>query len=52
MDRTDQSGPKSKTPKQRERASQSPLADRVYDKISVRIASGEFKPNTKLPSET
>jgi GntR family transcriptional regulator, transcriptional repressor for pyruvate dehydrogenase complex len=27
------------------------LADRVYEQIAVRIASGEFRANTKLPSE-
>lgn len=51
MDRTDQSGSQKQDAEQRERAKPAPLADRVYDQISVRIASGEFKPNTKLPSE-
>src|SRR5512134_1921928 len=27
------------------------LADRVYEQIAARIASGEFRANTKLPSE-
>jgi GntR family transcriptional repressor for pyruvate dehydrogenase complex len=28
-----------------------PLADRVYEQLAARIASGEFRPNTKLPPE-
>jgi GntR family transcriptional repressor for pyruvate dehydrogenase complex len=35
----------------RERAKPAPLADRVYEQLSARIASGEFLPNTRLPPE-
>lgn len=35
----------------RERARPAPLADRVYDQLVGRIASGEFRPNTRLPAE-
>jgi GntR family transcriptional regulator, transcriptional repressor for pyruvate dehydrogenase complex len=35
----------------RERAKPVPLADRVYELVAARIASGEFRPNTRLPPE-
>jgi GntR family transcriptional repressor for pyruvate dehydrogenase complex len=39
------------TPERRERAKPAPLADRVYEQLAARIASGEFRPNTRLPPE-
>jgi GntR family transcriptional repressor for pyruvate dehydrogenase complex len=39
------------TPKRRERVKPAPLADRVYEQLAARIASGEFRPNTRLPPE-
>ena len=38
-------------PERRERAKPAPLADRVYEQLAARIASGEFRPNTRLPPE-
>jgi GntR family transcriptional repressor for pyruvate dehydrogenase complex len=51
MDRTDQSGSPDVEAESRQRARPPALADRVYEQITARIASGEFRPNTKLPSE-
>lgn len=51
MDQTENPGPIREATERRERAKPAPLADRVYEQIVARIASGEFRPNTKLPIE-
>jgi GntR family transcriptional repressor for pyruvate dehydrogenase complex len=38
-------------PETRRRPRPPALADRVYEQITARIASGEFRPNTRMPSE-
>jgi GntR family transcriptional repressor for pyruvate dehydrogenase complex len=48
MDRNGEAGV---PPERRERAKPAPLADRVYEQLAARIASGEFRPNTRLPPE-
>jgi GntR family transcriptional repressor for pyruvate dehydrogenase complex len=45
------SGQSPAAPKPGARTRQPVLADRVYEQIAARIASGEFRANTKLPSE-
>ena len=44
MDQTENPGPIGEAPARRERAKPAPLADRVYEQIVARIASGEFRP--------
>jgi GntR family transcriptional repressor for pyruvate dehydrogenase complex len=51
MDRTDRTDSPADDAGPRDRARPPPLSGRVYDQIAARIASGEFKPNTKLPPE-
>jgi len=50
----DRNGEAADGPQSRERAERkrpAPLADRVYEQVAARIASGEFRPNTRLPPE-
>ena len=51
MDHTDRQGPPAEETGQRQRVRPPALANRVYEQIAARIASGEFRPNTKLPPE-
>jgi GntR family transcriptional repressor for pyruvate dehydrogenase complex len=51
MDRTNPTTGNNGEPQVTRRARPPVLADRVYEQIAARIASGEFRTNTKLPSE-
>jgi GntR family transcriptional repressor for pyruvate dehydrogenase complex len=51
MDRNSDAGVPPESGERRERAKPAPLADRVYEQLAARIASGEFRPNTRLPPE-
>jgi DNA-binding transcriptional regulator YhcF (GntR family) len=51
MDKTSDASLLGEQTKVRDKTRPAPLADRVYEQLAARIASGEFRPNTKLPPE-
>lgn len=51
MDRTNRESPALAPPEADARARPPALAERIYEQIAARIASGEFRANTRLPSE-
>jgi GntR family transcriptional repressor for pyruvate dehydrogenase complex len=51
MDRDHEVGKAPESTEHVGRVRPAPLADRVYEQLAARIASGEFRPNTRLPPE-